>query len=226
MEAELSLDHEIDHNPKPEDARTIKICVSVQGFGETIDPTLSFVIPYVSFEAVQYSHSHELAHLTHWMCSLGFTYRYICDVCSDLTDLVFALISSVSSRVCAVTVYMTSKIISFPEEAIQASFDETTNDVIQESFDETTDDVLSRPASKLAVDSLSRRIYKNNEKKTSNDSDDRDAIMCTICMEEFKEGEMVVTLSCGHEFDDCCIVEWFATRHDCPLCRFQLPRES
>ncbi|CAL9215858.1 unnamed protein product, partial [Arabidopsis halleri] len=157
-----------------------------------------------------------LVELKNWFWSTEINPQYICFAFSELNDLVKYLISSVSSRDCAVSVYMTTKVIPLPlppptdEEAIQAS------------FDETADDIPSRPASKLAVGSLSRNIYKNNKKKTSNS----DASMCTICLEEFKKGEMVVTLPCGHEFDDCCIMDWFATHNDCPLCRFELPCEN
>ncbi|CAH8253136.1 unnamed protein product [Arabidopsis lyrata] len=89
-----------------------------------------------------------------------------------------------------------------------------------DSFDETTNNIrLIRPASKLAVGRLARKIYKNNKKKTSK----FDASMCTICLDGFEKGEIVVTLPCGHEFDDGCIVKWFLKDHVCPLYRFELP---
>lgn len=52
-----------------------------------------------------------------------------------------------------------------------------------------------------------------------------DSMMCTICLEEFKNGERFVILPCGHAFDEKCIVDWFETSHACPLCRFELPCE-
>ncbi|KAG7592222.1 Zinc finger RING-type [Arabidopsis thaliana x Arabidopsis arenosa] len=91
-------------------------------------------------------------------------------------------------------------------------------------FDEIGEDgennnyIRFRPASKLAVRSLTRKIYY----KTSSIGGDK----CTICLEEFKDGARVVTLPCGHEFHDKCIVDWFATSHFCPLCRFQFPCED
>ncbi|CAH8253168.1 unnamed protein product [Arabidopsis lyrata] len=87
---------------------------------------------------------------------------------------------------------------------------------MQVPFDESTIDIRFRPACKVAVESLSRKVYE----KTMSCSE-----MCSICFYEFKMGERVVTLSCGHEFDDSCIHEWFAKNHVCLLCRFKLPCE-
>ncbi|EFH69271.1 zinc finger family protein [Arabidopsis lyrata subsp. lyrata] len=73
----------------------------------------------------------------------------------------------------------------------------------------------STPASKLVVKSLARKIYKTTTSSTGE--------RCTICLEEFNDGRRVVTLPCGHEFDDECVLTWCETNHDCPLCRFKLP---
>ncbi|CAH8252773.1 unnamed protein product [Arabidopsis lyrata] len=75
-----------------------------------------------------------------------------------------------------------------------------------------------RPASKFVVKSLARKIYK----KTSSSTSDR----CTICLEEFNDRRRVLTLPCGHDFDDECALKWFDTNQDCPLCRFKLPCED
>ncbi|KAL0795213.1 hypothetical protein Bca101_066590 [Brassica carinata] len=65
----------------------------------------------------------------------------------------------------------------------------------QVSFDDTSS-IWFRPVSKLVV---------------------------KICLQEFSNGGMVVTLPCGHEFDDECIVKWFEISHVCPLCRLEFP---
>ncbi|KAG7654779.1 Zinc finger RING-type [Arabidopsis suecica] len=88
------------------------------------------------------------------------------------------------------------------EEAVRASLEETNN-------------ISLRPASKLVVKSLARKIYKMTTSSTGE--------MCIICLEEFSEGRRVVTLPCGHDFDDECVLKWFETNHSCPLCRFKLP---
>lgn len=92
-----------------------------------------------------------------------------------------------------------------------------------------------RPASKLRVEALSRRIYKRKRKTSSianqckrykrKQESSSSGDKCTICFQKLKTGQEVATLLCGHEFDNKCIMEWFKVRHNCPLCRFELPRE-
>ncbi|CAE5957884.1 unnamed protein product [Arabidopsis arenosa] len=101
------------------------------------------------------------------------------------------------------------------EEAFRSEIAE----VFRVSFNETNT-VRLKPASKLAVGSLNRKIYKK-----ASDVVDENA-MCTICLEEFDDGRSIVTLPCGHEFDEECIEEWFVRSHICPLCRFELSREK
>ncbi|CAA7047879.1 unnamed protein product [Microthlaspi erraticum] len=111
--------------------------------------------------------------------------------------------------------YMESRRIRDEEEDSMFYFGEDMQ--MQVSPDESTIDIRFRPASKFAVESLSRKVYKNLTSSFD---------MCTICLDDFKMGERVVTLPCGHEFDDGCILKWFTTSHDCPLCRFELPCEK
>ena len=42
--------------------------------------------------------------------------------------------------------------------------------------------------------------------------------MCTICIEEFKEGDIIRTLRCTHIFHKKCIDEWFDQKEVCPNC--------
>jgi hypothetical protein len=43
---------------------------------------------------------------------------------------------------------------------------------------------------------------------------------CSICLEEFKQGEYYRKLECTHTFHKKCIDRWFKRDHsDCPLCR-------
>lgn len=95
-------------------------------------------------------------------------------------------------------------------EAAQLSFDETSN-------------ITPRPASKLVVESLTRRTYMTKTEKEENNKIDVEG--CTICLQEFSNGSTVVTLPCGHDFDDECIVKWFEINILCPVCRFELPSE-
>lgn len=43
---------------------------------------------------------------------------------------------------------------------------------------------------------------------------------CTICFEEFQEGERIVILECQHGYHKKCIESWFREGSDqCPMCR-------
>ena len=48
---------------------------------------------------------------------------------------------------------------------------------------------------------------------------------CTICLEDFEDGEEVTVMPCGrgHEFHPACITRWLGKSNMCPLCRHQLP---
>ncbi|KAI7734777.1 hypothetical protein M8C21_010468, partial [Ambrosia artemisiifolia] len=42
---------------------------------------------------------------------------------------------------------------------------------------------------------------------------------CCICHEEYKDGEDVGKLDCGHEFHTCCIKQWLTQKNLCPICK-------
>ncbi|OEL31806.1 hypothetical protein BAE44_0007189, partial [Dichanthelium oligosanthes] len=48
---------------------------------------------------------------------------------------------------------------------------------------------------------------------------------CSICLEEFEDGEEVSVMPCsrGHEFHPNCITKWLGISNMCPLCRHELP---
>ncbi|KAL0695129.1 hypothetical protein Bca4012_062309 [Brassica carinata] len=78
------------------------------------------------------------------------------------------------------------------QEAAQVSFDDTSS-------------IWFRPACKLVVKSLPIKIYNKKIKKEKKKMISFEE--CRICLQEFSNGGMVVTLPCGHEFDDECIVK-------------------
>ncbi|KAL9888500.1 uncharacterized protein ACN427_008174 [Glossina fuscipes fuscipes] len=45
--------------------------------------------------------------------------------------------------------------------------------------------------------------------------------LCSICKENFKDGDEVRSISCGHVFHYACIQEWGTRSTVCPQCRFQ-----
>ncbi|CAN8257913.1 unnamed protein product [Cochlearia groenlandica] len=42
---------------------------------------------------------------------------------------------------------------------------------------------------------------------------------CCVCQEQYKEGDDVGTLECGHEFHKDCIKQWVMIKNLCPICK-------
>ncbi|KAL0368970.1 UNVERIFIED_CONTAM: putative E3 ubiquitin-protein ligase RHG1A [Sesamum calycinum] len=42
---------------------------------------------------------------------------------------------------------------------------------------------------------------------------------CSICREEYKDGEDIGTLECGHDFHRDCIKQWLMHKNLCPICK-------
>jgi hypothetical protein len=49
---------------------------------------------------------------------------------------------------------------------------------------------------------------------------------CSVCHEEFLEGNRVAELPCSHCFHQSCLVPWLETHNTCPVCRIDLPFEN
>lgn len=66
---------------------------------------------------------------------------------------------------------------------------------------------------KEQIDDLPELIY--DCKKKSNLLDQS----CLICLEEYHEGEILLTLLCFHSFHKQCITKWLEDHQTCPTCR-------
>ncbi|KAJ9147457.1 hypothetical protein P3X46_029619 [Hevea brasiliensis] len=53
-----------------------------------------------------------------------------------------------------------------------------------------------------------------------------DFVVCAICKDEVKEGEMVNKLPCCHYYHGECIVPWLRIKNTCPVCRHELPTDD
>lgn len=45
---------------------------------------------------------------------------------------------------------------------------------------------------------------------------------CLICLDEFNQGQQIITIKCGHIYHKTCIDKWFLKKKTCPLCDEQL----
>ncbi|KAL3535952.1 hypothetical protein ACH5RR_004413 [Cinchona calisaya] len=44
---------------------------------------------------------------------------------------------------------------------------------------------------------------------------------CSVCLEQFKAGENLMRLPCGHRFHSRCLVPWLENNAYCPCCRME-----
>ena len=53
------------------------------------------------------------------------------------------------------------------------------------------------------------------------DSDDEDNLLneCSICLENYKKDDMIIILSCDHNFHESCLKGWSKNNNSCPHCR-------
>ena len=49
---------------------------------------------------------------------------------------------------------------------------------------------------------------------------------CVVCHDQYKEGDTVMHLPCGHVFHEDCVLPWFEEHNTCPVCRYALPVQS
>lgn len=66
---------------------------------------------------------------------------------------------------------------------------------------------------------------KQCTKKTFNKQDNQ-IKQCPISLEDFKDGESILELPCGHYFCEDKIKEWLNKNTTCPVCRFNLRKKK
>jgi len=54
----------------------------------------------------------------------------------------------------------------------------------------------------------------------------QDAPACAICYEELKDGDVLRSLPCMHDFHAACVDEWLIRKRTCPLCRKSIYERS
>ena len=54
---------------------------------------------------------------------------------------------------------------------------------------------------------------------------DNEEKLCTICIEDFEEGNSCIKLKCGHIFHENCISDWVKYNPQCPVCRVEIKVE-
>ncbi|CEG46000.1 zinc finger protein [Plasmopara halstedii] len=76
------------------------------------------------------------------------------------------------------------------------------------------------PTSKLFLEKLPVKTWTESMQKTDLHNE------CVICLSDYKENEMVISLPCGHTFHKDCGMTWLVEHNVCPTCRYELPTQS
>ena len=63
------------------------------------------------------------------------------------------------------------------------------------------------------ISQLPTRSYQSNDGKVE---------QCSICLENFKQGESVRTLPCLHQFHVKCVDQWLQRSQQCPVCKYEI----
>jgi hypothetical protein len=80
---------------------------------------------------------------------------------------------------------------------------------------------ITSPTTRLLTEARVRRLPEEPHNK------DAEHHACAICIEEYREGEMLRVLPCSHRFHTDCIVPWLTERQaSCPLCKYDIARQD
>uniref|UniRef100_A0A8D0KGW8 Ring finger protein 130 n=1 Tax=Salvator merianae TaxID=96440 RepID=A0A8D0KGW8_SALMN len=72
-------------------------------------------------------------------------------------------------------------------------------------------------AAKKAVGKLTTRTVKKGDKETDPDFDH-----CAVCIESYKQNDVVRVLPCKHVFHKTCVDPWLSEHCTCPMCKLNI----
>ena len=64
------------------------------------------------------------------------------------------------------------------------------------------------------------RAYATNKAR------DLEPPTCTVCVERLNIGKKGMFMPCGHIFHPGCLKPWLESNNTCPVCRYEIPKES
>lgn len=76
------------------------------------------------------------------------------------------------------------------------------------------------PAAKEVIQSLIKEVIAENDMIKFKE------LECAICKDDYKVGDVVSKLPCGHYHHIDCIVLWLNKQNTCPVCRFELKTDD
>ncbi|CAN7121127.1 unnamed protein product [Brassica rapa subsp. narinosa] len=73
--------------------------------------------------------------------------------------------------------------------------------------------------------SLQKSIYQETDETVPN-SLNKDDIKCSICQEEYVDGDEVGTMPCEHMYHVSCVQRWLRMKNWCPICKTSAEEEK
>ncbi|XP_062229681.1 E3 ubiquitin-protein ligase MBR1-like isoform X2 [Phragmites australis] len=74
---------------------------------------------------------------------------------------------------------------------------------------------------------VNRSVYKARNSEREVNKIVVDDVKCSICQEEYIEGENIGRMQCEHQYHVCCIHEWLRQKNWCPICKASaIPSET
>jgi len=74
---------------------------------------------------------------------------------------------------------------------------------------------VSKGLTKAQIKKIPRFIYQKNKHKNIESK-------CVVCQYEFKNGENITQLNCGHAFHTDCVDTWLSKNKVCPMCHKEI----
>jgi len=68
------------------------------------------------------------------------------------------------------------------------------------------------------VEKLTKSYYSSLDAVTASYSEEYD-IKCSICQEEYEDGDELGKIDCGHGYHVQCIQQWLVQKNQCPICK-------
>ncbi|CAK9855893.1 unnamed protein product, partial [Sphagnum jensenii] len=86
------------------------------------------------------------------------------------------------------------------------------------ALEERIGNVSTGVTAEVAPQKLKRSRYSSLDAMVAHFSEECD-IRCSICQEEYVEGDELGNIDCGHGYRVSCIQQWLVQKNQCPICK-------
>ena len=109
-----------------------------------------------------------------------------------------------------------SSILNFVDTVVNTSLSSIEDDILNTVMMASMNEKDELKPDNAGVIDLTIFKFKNSFSQES----------CSICLENFSEGEDISKTNCAHFYHENCIRNWAKYRYDCPVCRENIPLKN